>query len=370
MSALSARVWRSPNCGTWSVAERPTRSGGEPDPGEPDPGEPEILPILGRRFEVVREVAGAASEAVEPRRLAIPEAEPAEAIRLLGVHGVGNHSLDRTWQRRWREAMDDVADRLRERGLSPRPTRLEFAMHDDLFEAADLRWTDIVRAVRLLAGNAIRASDLLSGAVPLFEGSRRGGRGELSFRERLRWTAGMVVEWVENAEFRRALRDRLAAAIREHDPHVVLGHSLGSLVAYDLFNSPGGADLARGRRLVTLGSQIANPFIAGGWPEGRVRPLPEALEWVNLYNPDDDVFVRSFAGLPGFAVQPGLAATPAAWPMRFRELWTEFDVPGWADHAAREYLAHPATVEGLWTEVLAPFPLAEYEGRQTRGRSA
>ena len=46
----------------------------------------------------------------------------------------------------------------------------------------------------------------------------------------LRWTAGMAVQWIEDDELRTSLCGRLVQAVKEFQPHAVLGHSLGSLI--------------------------------------------------------------------------------------------------------------------------------------------
>src|ERR1700677_5067793 len=58
------------------------------------------------------------------------------------------------------------------------------------------------------------------------------GNGPL---DSIRWTAGMVSPWVVESGLRSACRDRLVQQIQAVNPDVIIAHSLGTLLAYDLF---------------------------------------------------------------------------------------------------------------------------------------
>jgi hypothetical protein len=103
---------------------------------------------------------------------------------------------------------------------------------------------------------------------------------------------------------RAAARGRVADAIAEHAPQVVLAHSLGSVVAYEtLWAHPElSVDV-----LVTLGSPLGMPDVVfdrlDPAPDGQrgARP-PGAARWVNLADPGDLVAIprplaRRFAGV-------------------------------------------------------------------------
>src|SRR5262249_34407301 len=150
---------------------------------------------------------------------------------------------------------------------------------------------------------------LKSGAEDLF----RRRRGLLDgFQTQLRWTAGMIVQWVENEELRTRLRSGLVAKIKEFDPQVICGHSLGSLVGYDTFTHPATRKLVAGRSFVSLGSQIANPFVAGNFLAGRITPL-SGSQWYHLFNSHDHVFTA-----------PIRLSDPS-----FKSVETTFDIDGW-----------------------------------------
>jgi pimeloyl-ACP methyl ester carboxylesterase len=101
----------------------------------------------------------------------------------------------------------------------------------------------------------------------------------------------------ETFRIRRDVRERAVVALREAAgrprPHVVVGHSLGSVVAYDVMT--GLDDLSPVDALITVGSPLglddvqeglAPPWTRDdGWPS---RALPEGA-WVNIGDPLDPV---------------------------------------------------------------------------------
>lgn len=247
----------------------------------------------------------------------------ARRLRILCIHGVGRHQVGGAWEEEWgaevRSALRDADSTLE--------CELGFLHYDDLFEKYPLTFLGTLEALGKLAVSGITAPFRARGAA----------RGVSSS---VRWTAGMVVKWVEDARFRRESRTRVAerlAAFSSQDPRppdVVLAHSLGTLVLYDTLSTERDLDLAR-TRVVTFGSQIANPFVSGQFLAGRIQPLDNVDYWYNLYNPEDDVFTASIH---------------LAHP-RFEEVRTLFDVPGIADHSAPHYLAHPETAGKVWCDL-------------------
>jgi hypothetical protein len=152
----------------------------------------------------------------------------------------------------------------------------------------------------------------------------------------------MVVQWVDNGDLRAAARGKVESAINEHNPHVILAHSLGSLLCYDTFAHEPSRQVVQDRTFVSLGSQIGNPFVRNLFG-GRLQSLP-ARFWYHLYNRHD-----------------GEAFT---WPIRvaapnFAQVDTEFDVSGMLDHDAVLYLGHAAMMDSVWREIIgaeAPGP--------------
>ena len=94
----------------------------------------------------------------------------------------------------------------------------------------------------------------------IFGARPRGARALRSVSEKLRWTAGMVIQWVENEEIRYQSRELLRDSLANFDADVVCAHSLGSLIAYDTFSRKASEELIGGRSFVSFGSQIGNPI--------------------------------------------------------------------------------------------------------------
>lgn len=256
------------------------------------------------------------------------------ALKILCVHGLGGHVPGDDWEVGWRESIKIALSSV------SRPVgshSIEFAYYDDIFADYEVSFVDSMKALGEL---------LASGAAAPFRSVR-------GVQDALRMTAGMVVAWVEDDEFRRRTRERLVTRVDAVQPDVVLAHSLGSLIAYDTFSNPDTSESLRGRTLVTLGSQIGNPFVVGNFLAGKVEPLPQAKTWFHLYNEEDDVFT----------------APLNLYADNFRQIETFFDIDGFADHTASEYIAHKNAIATLWTNVSEFSSAARGVSQQARSRA-
>jgi hypothetical protein len=114
-----------------------------------------------------------------------------------------------------------------------------------------------------------------------------------------------VTEYLQDETVRQAVLERLAREMSE-DVQVVVGHSLGSVVAYEYCCSPGAPNVAL---LITLGSPLGIPNLIferlkpppsrgmGAWPEHVGR-------WVNVAAMNDIVALRKELA-PQFTPGPG-----------------------------------------------------------------
>lgn len=259
-------------------------------------------------------------------------------LKVLGVHGIGDHHTNLTWQGQWIKWIT--------KGLSTwnagLDVHVDFFLYDDIFTDYPVTFAGSVEALAKL---------LKSGAEDLF----RRRRGLLDgFQNQLRWYAGMVVQWVENEDLRDQLRAGLASRIKELNPDVICGHSLGSLVCYDAFTHPDTRKIIQGKTFISLGSQIANSFVAGNFLAGRITTIRGA-QWYHLFNEHDNVFT---------------AAIRLSDPS-FKQVETPFDIEGWADHDAAHYLGHPATTAQVWGEIAAAPTLKRFiaNGRRAMNTS-
>lgn len=237
-------------------------------------------------------------------------------LKILCVHGVGRRPPEGPWEANWRAAIQRALAQV-DPGHTP---DIRFMHYDTLFEKYPISFADSIEAVGKL---------LSSVATAPF----RGGPG---LSGTLRWTAGMVVQWVENHELRQDLRARLVSEVQSFKPNVILAHSLGSLIGYDTFSASGNAATIKNRIFISFGSQIGNPFVSGNFLAGRVTPLTQARFWYHLFNPEDDIFTARI----------NLSAP------NFRQVVTAFDDPGFADHNAVSYLAHRHTIQEVWGDIV------------------
>lgn len=143
----------------------------------------------------------------------------------------------------------------------------------------------------------------------------------------------MPIKWLGADGLRHILRTELAKKIREVNPDLIVAHSLGSLILYDtLLHAP---DLAQGRVLLTLGSQIAHPTLCSAWG-GYVKMIEPARHWFHLHNPYDVVL----------ADQPILIAHAA-----FTQITTEFTGGISLNHDAARYLRHVQAQDQVWARL-------------------
>ena len=236
-------------------------------------------------------------------------------LKILCVHGVGNHPMGGPWEGEWRRSIEEP---LKEIDPAVVPV-IEFVHLDEAFNRYKITPIDVIQALGKLAK---------SGAMSLF-------RQPKGLGDQIRWTAGMVVQWVENEKLRQETRDIFEKRVKAFQPHIVIGHSLGSLVCYDSF-SGGGAELLNGRRFVSCGSQIGNPFVIGNFAAGRLSCFPQAEFWYHLYNRDDDVFTSEIR----------LSAA------NYSQVDTPFDIAGYADHDVTHYMRHGGTVSTVWADAV------------------
>ncbi len=190
-------------------------------------------------------------------------------MKVLCIPGVQQHSLsDITWQTAWLSAIQKAlgAD-----------ASVDFCVCDDLFVQTGLTARQTLDAITTLGGSAWNNLWRTRG---LFDGDNIVG-----------WTAGMVTQWAGIPDLREKTRDRLADFIKSKKPDIILAHSLGSLISYDLFTQH--PELVNNRAFISFGSQINNSFVRGVF-DGGIRPLPSGSLWFHLYNSDDWIFTESF----------------------------------------------------------------------------
>ena len=254
----------------------------------------------------------------------------AKRLKILAVHGVSRHPRGGEWESRWQEAINASLQRV---DRTARP-EIHFLSYEDIFDAREISAQGTLTAVgNVLAGGLV--SLLRARTTPVAHGT---ARGLSDVPDTVRWTAGMVTQWLGDSVVRRQTRQRLAAAIKDFNPDVVCAHSLGSLIAYDTFRDQRqvAAGLMQRRTFISFGSQLGNPFVKGQFA-GRLEAL-DCHHWYHLYNPEDDVLTAPIT----------IAAD------NFERVNCRFDIAGFMDHDAWEYLRHPNVSDVVWSDLLSP----------------
>ena len=235
-------------------------------------------------------------------------------MKFLCIHGIGNHLSDTQWQSLWTTALIGAVSKA---GGTLTSNDVEFSMLDRTFDQYPLSAADWARATALLA-----KSGIIHGLGDQWE-SARGWLDTLG--SRIRWTAGMVVQWTAEPALRKQLRDLVLADIRRFQPDVILGHSLGSLVGYDLLVDPATPDQFRNAYFVAIGSQIGNPAVRNVF--GGRLVVPRVKRWFHFYNPLDHVLTAPVKIFDE--------------PERYRQIVTQFDSPNdVSNHSAIQYIEH------------------------------
>jgi hypothetical protein len=273
-----------------------------------------------------------------PSRATALDFAGAPPLRILAIHGVGEHPVGGEWEDEWRMAILEPLDAVG-RG---RRALVDFLHYGDIVERHGVGFFDYAEAIWKLGSSGVvhGIDDLTRGKSRFFGVSRA-----------IRWTAGMVAQWASQEDFRKETRERLVAWLGARSYDLVLAHSLGSLIAYDAFlETP---ELARGKVFASLGSQIGNPFVRGTFG-GRIVPIA-GLRWYHLYNESDNAFTHEIR----------LDASD------FVQVETTFDQP-WnpLNHSAEFYLSHPNAVGSLWKDVASGNFAAIDAARGLVGRAA
>jgi hypothetical protein len=244
-------------------------------------------------------------------------------LRILGVHGLGDQR-DGEWIEDWRKALETAISR----GGQVQVV-FEDASYDHIMEATRISPWEAAAAVAKLLGSALFGSRDLGA---------RGGIGD-----KLHFTAGYVVAWVEDKRFQRQTRKFILDKVRAFQPDVVLAHSLGSLITYNAFSHADAAEPALAALLqrvtyVTIGSQIGNDFVVRNLTHGRIDPLPVRF-WRHVFNRHDDVFT---------------APITIHGATNFSQTRADFDEKD--DHKAESYIGHANTIAEVWAPLTATAP--------------
>lgn len=136
--------------------------------------------------------------------------------------------------------------------------------------------------------------------------------------------------YLANTEFMHEVHARILQHMHPKEEHIIVAHSLGTVIAYNLLHK---MKHFRIKRFITLGSPLAFKVIQAQLSQPISRPQQLHGDWFNFYSPDD--FLTTFAlSEPPFQFNP---------PIKNTAIQTLMSNP----HQIAGFLTHPAVVKSL-----------------------
>ena len=252
---------------------------------------------------------------------------------LLFLHGVGNGDPDNVWQAHLTKAFD----RLGYPALDPGQVIVPKYAHalKGLDEKVPLPKVTIKEPSRDAARKNRRDFERRIGAIEFRLGRHDGGKGwagndavvDVAFA--LPWFI-QARNYVNNIDIRAQVLTRILAQLPTTGRLVIVGHSLGSVIAADLLRRlPIGLNVVG---MVTIGSPLANGnFDVEKISEALKEPPTNLAWWVNFWNDTDPV-----------AAHRGVCSV-FPWLVDFR-IHTPLSPHV---HAANEYLSHDSVATAI-----------------------
>jgi len=195
---------------------------------------------------------------------------------------------------------------------------------------------------RRVTANAANRVILIVGMATCYVGHlTRGAPDLLKFVERQ--FVGLqhpdVVRFGGDPELREQVRQRVCEDLGRVNPHVVIAHSLGAVVAIEALavceRSP--------QLLITAGAPLSWPRFAGTWSREAQRWLSsKSCAWLNLIDLSDEV--------TGFQIPPRIPYANAFNVVVSNDHYSDWFGPDGgisATHSLRHYLRHPAVKDAF-----------------------
>lgn len=259
----------------------------------------------------------------------------AEKPILLFLHGVGDGDQDDAWK--------DVLDRSLADAQYPRLDAVEVITpkYPNGLRGVDpdnrkVPGISIRRPSREEARQNRRDFERRVGAIEFRIGRHNAGKGipgsqfVADFALGTPWLV-QARNYATKAEIRAYVLERVLKLLPNTGRIVIVGHSLGSVIAADLIRRlPSGLEVTG---LVTIGSPLSSTsFNVDGLREVLAEPPTNLSWWVNFWNPVDPVAARRGAS----------SAVP--WLLDFK---IHTKAVGLASHYAVDYLSSPQVVEAI-----------------------
>ena len=136
--------------------------------------------------------------------------------------------------------------------------------------------------------------------------------------------------YLSNSDFMHEVHHRIMSHLHPSKDHIIVAHSLGTVIAYNLLHQ---FNHFRVHRFITLGSPLAFKVIQEKLTLPISRPPQLHGDWFNFYSPDDFLTAFPLSEAP-FNFEP---------PIINQAITTPVDKP----HQITGYLAHPAVIKSI-----------------------
>ena len=220
---------------------------------------------------------------------------------IIGIHGLLNKPPYQTLQSWWGKA---IAEGLRRNYDIPVMPPFELAYwadirHDNPISVADLNEKyEKVDGHGPFARYGIRALDKPRAIAQKWGGRMLDKEKELiglgtKVEDLLGRKFDDLADYYDSADIRQQMRARLKALLaRHHDKRIMLlAHSMGSIIAYDVLRSYDDSGTIKIDHFVTLGSPLGLPIVGHKiWDEFGTKQTPHVVRrWTNIADPGDKV---------------------------------------------------------------------------------
>lgn len=235
--------------------------------------------------------------------------------KILCIHGIGGKdSTMEQWSKDWEKTIREKSDITEE-------LQFNFIKIDDLFvESKNRMGIKYMQAITKFIASWV--------STTIEEKFRSKG-----FLDTVNWYAGMPAQFVTDISLRKSLQARIRKVIDEFQPNIVFAHSLGTLIAYDVFRQQSVAGEDNNFVLITAGSQIGHPALRQLFG-GAILPL-NVNYWINFHNENDKVFASRSISINAD---------------NYLQVETPFEYST-INHEAIKYMSHDNAVAQAWPMV-------------------
>ncbi|OTG66647.1 hypothetical protein [Acinetobacter silvestris] len=146
------------------------------------------------------------------------------------------------------------------------------------------------------------------------------------------------------SKFMQEVNQRVLDSLDEHEEHIIVSHSLGTVIAYNLLQQIDSK--FRIQRFITLGSPLAFRMIQSKVIQPIIHPKSLHGDWYNFYSDDD--FLTAFPLIEApFNFRPSI---------RNKKISTFTNMP----HKIIGYLQHPDVIKCILEPILKPSVRKQY----------